>query len=266
MKKIIPFGMILLMLSCNFYTPQFAPENIVRKIRRHTVSIATYYVMNEPEYSKFMAEKSGIIKVPVKVDEPKRAAAIIGSGTIVKDNHVVTVRHMFDDHYGVSFSAIWVFIPGWDHAVEAELVCKSKEGTFWDDYAVIRLKEKVRLPGLPIAKKQPNVGEKVIFTGSVGGFAFFSRFGYVTELHWNFRRAADGTLHLTPWEEFPYMVTFPGGPGDSGGSICNIKGELAGIMYCGVTNYSEEYIFSNPLSKLREFLKGVIPLSIIEGK
>ena len=50
------------------------------------------------------------------------------------------------------------------------------------------------------------------------------------------------------------MCVFPGGPGDSGGSICNTRGELTGIMYCGLTNYSEEYIFANPLSMLREFL------------
>jgi S1-C subfamily serine protease len=256
MKRFIPLLAILtILVGCVKYTPQFAPEDVITKIRAHTVSIATYYIMDTNTYSKFMADPYPRVKYPVKANGPKKAAAIIGSGTILKNNYVITVRHMFDDHYGVPPSQIWVFIPGFDHAVEANLVCKSEDGTFWDDYAVIKLREDTGLPGLKIGDEQPLPGEKIINTGSTGGFAFFTRYSRVTELQYYFRRGYDDVLHLTPWEDFPYMCVFPGGPGDSGGSVCNTKGELVGIMYCGLTNYSEEYVFANPLRMLHEFLE-----------
>lgn len=255
MKRYIPLlAILILCIGCIGYTPQFAPKSVITNIRAHTVSIATYYIMDSELYASFMRAQSNKVCYPVKIDGQKKAAAIIGSGTILRDNYIITVRHMFDDHYGVPPSQIWVFIPGWDHAVEADLICKSEDGTFWDDYAVIKLREDVGLPGLRIGYTQPQPGEKVINTGSTGGFAFFSRYSRVTSLQYYFKRGLDDILHLTPWEDFPYMCVFPGGGGDSGGSICNIKGELIGIMYCGLTNQSEEYVFANPLSLLHSFL------------
>ena len=259
MKRILSLTIVFLFLtSCVTFSPRFCPEGKVSLIRQHTVSIAVYYVMSDNQYHTWQTDPDnqfhGIITTPVAAQYPDKAAAIIGSGTILRDNYVMTVRHMVDDHYGVGFSNIYVFIPGFDHPVQADLVCKSPGDNFYDDYAVLKLREDAGLPGLRVAEKQPVPGEKVIFTGSTGGFAFFSRFGHVTELQWHFRTDNAGILHLTTWEEFPYMCVFPGGPGDSGGSICNVKGELAGIMYCGLTNYSEEYIFANPLDMLRKFL------------
>ena len=257
MKRLIPLLVVFtILVGCVSYSPQFAPEKVVTKIRAHVVGIATYYIFNnEDNYRRFMSDPYPSPKYPIKTEQPQKAAAVIGSGTIIRDDHVITVRHMFDDHYGVPPSQIWVFIPGWDHAVEATLVAKSEDGCFWDDYAVIKLTEKTGLPGIRISDTQPLPGEKIIHTGSTGGFAFFTRFSRVTYLQYYFRRGADDVLHLTPWENFPYLTVFPGGPGDSGGGICNIKGELVGIMYCGITNYSEEYVFSNPLRLIHEWLE-----------
>jgi S1-C subfamily serine protease len=257
MKKAVLIGCLFLSIlftACAIYIPQFAPESVIARVKRHTVSIAVYYVMDTDTHRQFMADESKLLKIPNEQQGQHIATAVIGSGTILKKDYVVTVRHLFDDHYGISPSDIYVFIPGWDHVVEADLVCKSDEGTFWDDYAVIKLREKTKLPGLRIAEEQPKTGDKVMASGSTGGFAFFTRFLRVTELRWYFNRGYDGILHLTPWEDFPYMTVYPGGPGDSGGSICNVKGELAGIMYCGLTNYSEEYVFANPLVILKDFL------------
>jgi len=249
------FVLLSFLAGCITYSPQFAPESVISNVRRHTVSIATYYIMDIEMYAKFMADNRMFVKYPVQIEGPKKCAAIIGAGTVLRDNHVVSVRHMFDDYYGIPPSKIYVFIQGHGHAVEADVVCKSKAGTFYDDYAIIKLREKTHLPGLRIGEEQPKTGDRVIFTGSTGGFAFFSRFGHVAELRWYFRSDERQVLHLTPFEQFSYMVTFPGGPGDSGGSICNVKGELVGIMYCGLTNYSEEYIFANPLDMLKNFLR-----------
>ena len=271
------FLFLILAIGCVNFQPKFCPDHVISKIRAHTVSIATYYIMDEETISRF-AKETHLNWYPIDTTGPQKAAAVIGSGTIIKDNHVITVRHMFDDHYGIPPSQIWVFIAGWDHAVRADMVAKSWEsrylrnakadiilnddGTaeiesreFWDDYAVIKLREDVGLPGLPIGKEQPKPGEKIINSGSTGGFAWFTRYSRVAELQFYFRRASDATLHLTPWENFPYMVIYPGGPGDLGGSICNTKGELVGIMYCGLTNYSEEYVFANPTYMLHEFLE-----------
>jgi len=52
-----------------------------------------------------------------------------------------------------------------------------------------------------------------------------------------------------------YLCVTPGAPGDSGGGIFSDKGELVGIMYCGIAIYGTHYVFSNPLHMLKEFLK-----------
>jgi S1-C subfamily serine protease len=157
---------------------------------------------------------------------------------------------------------IWVFKEGVDHPIKAELVARTKcelitPGVVHPyDYAMIHMEEDLRLPGLKIA--EPDVlkmGEKVIFTGSTGGFAFFSRFGYITQLDKYFQEDYEGKLTLASWEKFPYWTVYPGGPGDSGGPVTNIKAEIVTIMYCGVTNYSEEYIFGNPTQIIWDFLK-----------
>jgi len=211
--------------------------------------------MDEAKYPRFMSSTSAFLRLPAQIKPPLKAVAILGSGTIIRDNYVLTVRHMFDNHYGVPPSQIWVFISGWDHAVEATLVVKSQDGTFWDDYAVIKLTEDTDLPGLRIGGEQPKPGDKVINTGSPGGFAFFTRYSRIAEAQYYFRRGTDDRMRLTPWENFPYMVIKGGGPGDSGGGICNVKGELIGIMYCGIENYAEQYLFSNPLCILEDFLE-----------
>lgn len=254
MKKFAFLLSFLLLATCVQYTPRFAPENVIARVRAHTVSIATYYVMDDNTYNMFMAVPSHMIRVPATTTGQDKAVAIIGSGTIIRDNHVISVRHMFDDHYGIPPTQIYVFISGWDHAVEADIVCKSEIGNFWDDYSVIKLREDTGLPGIRIGDTQPLPGDKVINTGSPGGFAFFTRYSRISELQYYFKRGEDDRLYLSPWENFPYMVIKGGGPGDSGGSICNLKGELCGLMYCGLENYSEHYIFANPLFMLHEWL------------
>jgi S1-C subfamily serine protease len=144
---------------------------------------------------------------------------------------------------------------GVDHAIAADLVAISDGKDDADDYAVIKTKEDMGLRGLSIAKKEPLRGEKVMFGCSVGGSAFFLRFGWMTKYHKFFVRGSDGQLHLTQWNEFAYNCTYPSGPGDSGSGIFNIKGQLVGIMYCGINVYEEMYCFANPVSMLHEFLE-----------
>ena len=70
--------------------------------------------------------------------------------------------------------------------------------------------------------------------------AFFTRFGYVTDWKYYFKRGDDGGLHLSYYEDFNYWVcTGGGGPGDSGGSVKNVNGEIVTIMYCGLDVYEQ---------------------------
>jgi len=178
---------------------------------------------------------------------------------LLKQNYAISVRHLFaktEPYRGTVYgSKIWVFRDGTDHPIEAELVAISEGAIFKDDYAVIRLLEDLGLPGLKIAHKEPKKGEKCIYTGSVGGLAFFSRFGVVSNFKWFFKRDDDDRLHLSYWEDYHYIMLINGSNGDSGGSVKNIKGEIITIMYCGLTVNGIPVIFGNPLSMLWGFLK-----------
>lgn len=232
MRKTILLSILFLLASCAYqYNPYFAPENIVQTINMHSVSIAVYY------------------------SESATATAYLGSGTIIANNYVITVAHLFD--HGTP-SKIWVVRPGDDHFIEAELICMTlrTEENWTEDYAIIRLKENLGLPGIPIAIKDAKQGEKVIFAGTVGGMCI-TRFGHVTNFKWFFKRGDNGGLALGFWDEDMFLAVFPGGNGDSGGGIFNIKGQLVGIMYCGVSNHNETYIFSNRLWKLWRFINGL---------
>lgn len=203
------------------------------------------------------------IPIFIKRDEKTRIITVsyLGAGAIIEDNNILTVNHLFDEEGQYNYMYIWVFKEGIDHPIKAELVARTKcelitrEVHFYD-YAVVHMEEDLGLPGLKIAKPGTlKMGDKVIFTGSTGGFAFFTRFGYVTKLKDYFQRDIEGKLELSPFEKFPFWTVYPGGPGDSGGFVVNIKGEIVTVMYCGVTNYSEEYIFGNPTQIIWDFLK-----------
>jgi hypothetical protein len=144
---------------------------------------------------------------------------------------------------------------GVDHPIKAELVAISTGAKDCDDYAVIKTTEDMGMKGIRLSKSEPKRGEKVMFGCSVGGSAFFLRFGWMAKYKWHFRRAPDGSLRLSSWAEFHYNTAYPSGPGDSGAGVFNIYGQLVGIMYCGINVYEEMYCFANPLSMLREFLQ-----------
>jgi S1-C subfamily serine protease len=193
-----------------------------------------------------------------KTGEPVKCISYIGSGTILKQNYILSVRHLFTQDINTYDSIVWVFKQGLDHAVEADLVALSDGIEFCDDYAIAHMKEDLGLPGLKIAEPGSlQWGDKVISTGSPGGLAFFHRVGFVTELQYFVRRVPgdNNALTLLHFEEFKYWVVYPGGPGDSGGSVKNLKGEIEAVLYCGVNVYEEEYIFCNPLEMLWCFLE-----------
>jgi len=290
--KILTLGILMIFLAgCSVYrySPNFAPQNVIQKVKAHRVAIAAYYEMSEDEYLQRLKQKHyldmslfvkedgqspdkaikafpyylGDNPILIKKDEQTQnvVVAYLGAGIILKDNYILTVNHLFDREHQNNTTAmhIWVLQEGIDHPIQASLVVRTQcevSQIFSDDYAIIRMEENLGLPGLKIAK--PNKlkdGDKVIFTGSTGGLAFFSRFSSITKLQHFFQKDTEGRLHLSFWEDFPFWTVYPGGPGDSGGPVVNFKGEIVTVMYCGITVYSEDYIFGNPTQMIWDFLK-----------
>ena len=267
MRKYIVAGLVLLFLisiGCTQRpTPYFAPQRITQNVYRHIVSIAVYYYMPEEEWTRRMYMRSEILRVPVEDGEstdgkPVKAMAYIGSGTIMKDNHILTVRHLFDHNENTYSRKIWVFHQDTDHPIEADLIAiteKKEEKDYYNDYAVIRMRENLGLPGIALATKPVQLGEKVMFGCSVGGTAFFLRFGYASMFKWFFRRDDNGRLHLSYWTQYHFVTMYPSGAGDSGSGVFNIRGYLVGVSYIGLNIHEEMYVFSNPLDMLWKFLE-----------
>jgi len=242
----------------------FAKDKVIAKIDKHAVAVAVYYAMTEQEYKKRLVDsKSWKEKYPTcqvaflgKPGDAIRYVAYIGSGTVVKANHVLTVSHLVDQDANTLGMSIYVFRKGYERFWEADLIAKTHNVTSAKDYAVIKTRGDMGLPGIKIAKIETKVGDKVIYVGSTQGLAFNRRFGYISTQKYFFYRGVESALHLGHWEDFEYLMVVDGGPGDSGGGIYNTKGELVSIMYCGV-NANHSPVFANPLEMLWEFLRTV---------
>jgi len=266
-------GLISIFITSCFYriNTQFASNIVLNKINENTVTIAVYYYMGEEEFRKRMSSFKGVevtkkngdfynlqIVIPIKRDnEDLKILAYIGSGTLLRDNHIISVKHLFDQTENIIKRKIWVFHASNEPVLtEADLVVMSIGNEFCDDYAVIKTKEDLNCKGVRIVKANSTKrGDKVIFVGSPGGVAFFVRFGYATTFKNFLKKNEAGNLVLSRYNSFPYWCIYPGGPGDSGGSIRDIYGNLISILYCGIELYSEEYIFANSTKMLWDFLK-----------
>lgn len=264
-------SLILIFMTACFYKQniQFASDIVLSKIDDSTVTIAVYYYMGEEEFKKRLykfeelnlrKKKSlyklqTVVQIEAEKKEDLKVLAYIGSGTLLRDNHILSVKHLFNRTDNTVRRKIWIF-----HArggvFEADLVAMSEGKEFCDDYAIIKVKEDLGYKGIRIVQAEnAKRGDKVIVIGSPGKIAFFTRFTYLTTFKNFLRRNDEGNLALSYYDEFPYWCIYPGGPGDSGGSIRNIYGNLISILYCGIELYSEEYIFANPTKMLWDFLK-----------
>lgn len=243
-------------------TPYFAPPSVIANVYNHIVSIAVYYYMSEQEWEKrlHLDQDEDSIFLDPKEDyqgKPIKCVAYIGSGTILRDNSILTVRHLFSHDDNTYSRTIWVFHQNVDHPIEADLLAmteKKTEDDYFNDYAVIQMREDLGLPGIPVATKDASLGEKVMFGCSVGGTAFFLRFGYASKFRRFFTKDDGGRLHLSYWTDYEFTTVHPSGPGDSGSGIFNIHGELVGVAYIGVNIYEQIYCFSNPVSMIWDFL------------
>ena len=268
MRKIIWLILLIFFTGCAsvnyFYNPYFAPEEIITKAERHNVSIVVYYFMSPEEYNRRMQQMvRNVLRTPINSDKkwlglPTKIIAYLGAGTILKDNYIISVKHLFNRDENTYDKKIWIVREGMKEFVETELIAVSESNLdkeFQNDYAVIKAKKDLGVEGIKISKTEIKKGEKVIFTGSLNGSSFFTRFGYATTFKWFYRKDENGKLHLSHWVGYKFITVYPGGAGDSGGGIIDINGNLVGIMYCGVNMNDENYVFSNPISMLWDFLK-----------
>jgi len=273
MKKIfIGVGIVSLLISCVPTQVNLAfPTPAIQAAENHGVAIAVYYFMGEEEYNKRFAEMKTAKRLSLqyleqmaflgrlesfepRIPGAEYVIAYLGAGGIIKDDHVITVRHLFVHDENTVASRIWVMQREALMPIEASLVAISAGKEPADDYAVLKLSVPLNLPGLKIARSEAIEGEPIVFVGTTGGLAFHTRFSRATRASRYFNVDSQGYLHLSWWEDFEYLMTYPGGPGDSGGIIVNANGELVGIMYCGLEVYAECYVFANPINHVLEFL------------
>lgn len=273
-KIILPILLLGFLAACtrvNTYRisePAIDP-GIIAQANAHTISVVTIYAMSEEEWQRRVeARQAGAFRgdptlfVPLNAQvtdqdgKPIKFLAYIGSATIIADNHAISVSHLFSQEAGTYGYKTFAFKDGMDHAVECDLVAKGDIEADWcNDYAVVRLREDLGLPGLKIATAAPKEGDLVIYSGSVGGLAFFTRFDTLQIIRGYFEVGQDGQLHLKLFGPDWFWVIHESGPGDSGGSIKNLKGEIIGIMYVGISVYQSQWVFSNQQFYLWQFLK-----------
>jgi hypothetical protein len=215
----------------------FCNPKVINKVHQNTAIVATYFKAGyEDYYGKWV--------VNYKVN--------YGAGVMVKDNHIITVSHVLE-HDGMEIDNIYVIFPGMREWIKCDMIAIGESIPSWKDYAVIKTREKVDLPGLKIARKHLEKLQKVIWCGTPDGAAFFIRAGYVTHLTYFIHVNDNSALEFTNFFDFYNVAVHPGYGGDSGGVIANTKGEIQSIMYFGVQG--RPYVFGNPVSKLWEFLE-----------
>lgn len=264
MKKYFIPVLVLIFVALNYSylgASDFAPDKVIESIDNHSVAIAVYYIMGEEEFNRRYdrhdtptSELCQVIFIDTPNQQGLKQVAYIGAGTVLKDNHIITVAHLINHDENTLGTHIYIFKKGYEWYYEADVIakCYMQESTY-DDYAVLKVRKDMHLPGVKISPTPPQIGDKVIYVGSPRGLAFCRRFGYLSSQKYRLYKADDGNLHIGYWERFEYYMVTGGSPGDSGGGIFNKKGELIGIMYYGV-NIGHTPVFSNPLKYLWRFL------------
>lgn len=260
----------------------------IQSVDQHTVAIVAIYEMSEEEYNKRIEasrrERRGLaffqygdkafysglaiyplqLAIPLQIPGvPNKFIAYIGAGKIIADGDkysqtMLGCSHVLSHDENTHSRSVWIFKEGLDHAIEAEIVAKTDMNPWTDDYGVIKTKdgEHFGLPGLKIARPDDiSKFDKIIFSGSVGGLAFFSRMVNMTDFRQFFIRGEDGHLHLSHWTDYKFWIFYPGGGGDSGGVACTLGGKIFTIMAWGIGVYDEQYIMGNPTEMLWAFLK-----------
>ncbi|UPU38206.1 trypsin-like peptidase domain-containing protein [Geomonas paludis] len=176
--------------------------------------------------------------------------AVVGSGFIVaKDGTIVTAQHVIDGHRSV-------YITTWDNKVyRAKLARQSKE----DDIAILTMEVGGgSFPFMPMGNSDNlEIAEPVIAIGNPFGITFTVTSGIVSALN---RTLGEGTRKLI-------QTDAPLNPGNSGGPLLNLNGEVIGIsdaIYSpgkGVDGeaFNVGLAFAVPVNRAKDLLAAATP-------
>jgi S1-C subfamily serine protease len=115
-----------------------------------------------------------------------------------------------------------------------------------DDVALLEVRE--RLPPLTLAGEPPQVGEWIVVLGNPFGAGTTVTTGIVS--------AAPGAIVATPELARRLQISAAVNPGNSGGPVCNLRGEVVGSTTSLVAG-GQGIAFATPAAALRGFLKSL---------
>ena len=103
------------------------------------------------------------------------------------------------------------------------------------------------IPALPLAppERQPRVGEWVVVIGNPFGTGIIATVGIVS--------AAVGAIASTPQMAEQFQINASVNPGNSGGPVCNLRGEVIGVATSFIPG-GQGLAFVMPVSALRSLL------------
>lgn len=166
----------------------------------------------------------------------------VGSGTLLRDDLVLTALHLFPPFEDLILSknlVVQVFI---DNRIIRGFIPERSYFEPGSDLAVIKLRERLSLTPIPLAKKDPEIGSTLYTLG----YAFVNR---PLALDFRFKGAAwsGGKVYLVVSRSFEH--------GYSGSPLLNAKGELVGLN--DAVTQKGVFGLAVPLEYIKKFIEGI---------
>lgn len=187
-----------------------------------SVGLITYEVKNPTERFAQVAEKSlpAVVSIKITYDVPDpftgetRKGTVGGSGVFVTpEGHILTCAHLFNLPYKHAKLATIELYSG--EVVAAEILAVGKDV----DLAILRAPAIKDNAFVQLADpRKLKVGQEIIAIGSPFGLDFTVTHGIISALY----RDIEDNYNVTQHDVFM-------NPGNSGGPVINLKGELIGI-------------------------------------
>jgi S1-C subfamily serine protease len=157
----------------------------------------------------------------------------LGSGFAIRPTLVITAAHVAQ----AAGAAAVVVSAGRPQA--ARIVATREE----DDVALLEISQ--AMPPLVLAPAPPRVGEWVVVVGNPFGGGMTATAGIVS--------AAPGAISATPELARRVQISAAVNPGNSGGPVCNLRGEVIGAT-TSLVAAGQGIAFATSASLLRAFL------------
>jgi serine protease Do len=183
-----------------------------------------------PDFVALIARVSPSV---VAIGDGKQA---LGSGFAVAPDLVVTAAHVVK----VAGESLTVTSP---RGPQPGRIAGLQEDA---DIAVVSVAQ--ALAPLPLAAAVPQVGEWIVVVGNPFGAGTTATVGIIS--------AAPGAIAASPELARQLQINASVNPGNSGGPVCNLRGEVVGATTTLVAN-AQGVAFATPAATLRSFLKSL---------